>query len=181
MKFPKSLHAAVVMIVAAAAAQACAQVKVNSDAYVWYDGGKPRQVQVDRSLVAEFGGRDDAGAEPVARANGVRIWRQQDQAATRAVAEGKSSPVFRDSEGGVMRALPGNVIVRLDPSWSDEQVAAWLTQNGLTELRRLPIGRNVLVLSAPPGLAALELANRLQQSGKVVSAQPEWWEQRSTR
>jgi hypothetical protein len=181
MKFLKSRHAAVIVIVAAAAAQACAQVKNTSDAYVWYDGGKPRQVQVDRSLVAEFGGRDDAGTEPVTRADGVRIWRQQDQAATRAAAEGKSSPVFRDSGGGVMRALPGNVIVRLDPSWSDEQVAAWLTQNGLTELRRLPIGRNVLVLSSPPGLPALELANRLQQSGKVVSAQPEWWEQRSTR
>ena len=181
MKSLKSRHAAAIMIVAATAAQACAQVKDNAGAYVWYDGGRPRQVQVDKSLVAEFGGRDEAGSEPVARGNGVRVWRQQDQAASRAVATGKSSPVFRDSEGGAMRALPGNVIVRLDPSWSDERVAAWLAQNGLTEIRRLPIGRNVLVLASPPGLAALELANRLQQSGQVVSAQPEWWEQRSTR
>jgi len=71
MKFFKSRHAAVIVIVAAAAAQACAQVKNTSGAYVWYDGGKPRQVHVDTSLVAEFGGRDDAGAEPVARANGA--------------------------------------------------------------------------------------------------------------
>lgn len=80
-----------------------------------------------------------------------------------------------------MRALPGNVIVRLDPSWSGQQVADWLRENRLSEVRRLPMGGNVLVLSSPPGLAALELANRLQQSGQVVSAQPEWWEQRSTR
>jgi hypothetical protein len=89
--------------------------------------------------------------------------------------------VFRDSEGGAMRALPGNVIVRLDPAWNASQVRDWLSASGLTELRRLPIGGNVLIVASPPGLAALELANRLQLSGKVVSAQPEWWEQRSPR
>ncbi|RYE74722.1 MAG: hypothetical protein EOO80_16670 [Oxalobacteraceae bacterium] len=80
-----------------------------------------------------------------------------------------------------MRALPGNVIVRLDPTWNAAQVDDWLAGNGLTGLRHLPIGGNVLVVASPPGLAALELANRLQLSGKVVSAQPDWWEQRSPR
>lgn len=174
-----SRYAAILAL--AFATQACAQVKTSGGNYVWYDGGKPRTLQMDSALVAEFGERAESGADPVVRGNGVRIWRQQDQAATRAVAGGASSPVFRDSEGGAMRALPGNVIVRLDPSWSTRQVADWLAQNRLSEVRRLPIGPNVLVLAAPPGLPALELANRLQQSGQVVSAQPEWWEQRSTR
>ena len=172
---------AAILALAAFATQACAQVKAAPGNYVWYDGGKPRQLQLDSTVVAEFGDRAEAGGEPVMRGNGVRIWRQQDQAATRAAAGGAASPVFRDSQGGAMRALPGNVIVRLDPSWSEQQVADWLRENRLSEVRRLPIGGNVLVLSSPPGLAALELANRLQQSGQVVSAQPEWWEQRSTR
>lgn len=172
---------AAILALAVFSTQACAQVKSGPGNYVWYDGGKPRQLQLDSALVAEFSDRTDAGGEPVMRDKGVRIWRQQDQAATRAAAGGAASPVFRDSEGGAMRALPGNVIVRLDPSWNAQQVADWLRQNRLTEVRRLPIGNNVLVLSSPPGLAALELANRLQQSGQVVSAQPEWWEQRSTR
>ena len=175
-----SRHAAILAL-AAFATQACAQVKAAPGNYVWYDGGKPRQLQLDSTVTAEFGDRAEAGGEPVLRGNGVRIWRQQDQAATRAAAGGAASPVFRDSEGGAIRALPGNVIVRLDQSWNAQQVADWLKENRLSEVRRLPIGGNVLVLSSPPGLASLELANRLQQSGQVVSAQPEWWEQRSTR
>jgi hypothetical protein len=172
-----------IAILAASMTQACAQApfKDTSGGHVWYDGGKPRKVQLDEALVAEFDGTSEPAATPVLRSNGVRIWRQQDDAAARAVAAGKTSPVFRDSEGGAMRALPGNVIVRLDPAWSAAQVDSWLASNELTGLRRLPIGGNVLVVASPPGLAALELANRLQLSGKVISAQPEWWEQRSPR
>ena len=170
-------------ILAASMTLACAQApaKDTSGGHVWYDGGKPRKVQLDEALVAEFDGKSESATTPVMRSNGVRIWRQQDDAATRAVAAGKTSPVFRDSEGGAMRALPGNIIVRLDPAWNTAQIDDWLATNELTGLRRLPIGGNVLVVASPPGLAALELANRLQLSGKVVSAQPEWWEQRSPR
>lgn len=171
----------ITMMALAFATQACAQGKSESGAYIWYDGGKPRSLQLDRSLLADFSSQAEAGQQPVVRSNGIRIWRQQEQAATRALVGGKTSPVFRDSEGGTMRALPGNVIVRLDPSWTEPQLAAWLKENSLTELRRLPIGRNILVVFSPPGLPALDLANRLQESGKVVSAQPEWWEQRSAR
>jgi hypothetical protein len=172
-----------IAILATAMTQACAQApaKETSGAYVWYDGGKPRAVRLDQALVAEFDGKSEPAATPVLRSNGVRVWRQQDEAATRAVAAGKTSPVFRDSEGGAMRALPGNIIVRLDPAWNAAQVDGWLAANGLTGLRRLAIGGNVLVVASPPGLAALELANRLQLSGKVIAAQPEWWEQRSPR
>ena len=167
----------------ASTTQACAQspAKPGSGGYVWYDGGKPRPLQLDESLVADFDGQSEPAAAPVLRSNGVRIWRRQDDAATRAVAAGKGSPVFRDSEGGAMRALPGNIIVQLDPALPAGQVDAWLAANGLTALRRLPVGPNVLVVASPPGMASLELANRLQVSGKVVSAQPDWWEQRSLR
>jgi hypothetical protein len=180
MKFFPVIAAAMLV---ASTTQACAQTpaKAGAGGYVWYDGGKPREVQLDAALVAEFDGASEPAAVPVLRSNGVRIWRRQDDAATRAMATAKTSPVFRDSEGGAMRALPGNVIVRLDPAWNASQVRDWLSASGLTELRRLPIGGNVLIVASPPGQAALELANRLQLSGKVVSAQPEWWEQRSPR
>ena len=180
MKFSPAIAIAVLL---ASATSACAQtpVKPASGAYVWYDGGKAREVQIDDALVADFDGKSEPTATPVLRSNGVRIWRRQDAAATRAVAAGKTSPVFRDSASGPMRALPGNVIVRLDPAWDAARIREWLAASGLTELRRLPIGGNVLVVASPPGLPALELANRLQLSGAVVSAQPEWWEQRSPR
>jgi hypothetical protein len=181
----KFFPAIAVAILVASTTQACAQTPTKADAtaggYVWYDGGKVRAVQLDDALIAEFDAQSEPAGTPVLRSNGVRVWRRNDDAATRAVATGKTSPVFRDSEGGAIRALPGNVIVRLDPAWDEVRIREWLAGNGLTALRRLPIGGNVLVVASPPGLAALDLANRLQLSGKVVSAQPEWWEQRSPR
>lgn len=172
---------AAAVISMALAINACAQQKDATGTYIWYDSGKLRQLHIDTTLVAEFISRADIGTAPILRDNGVYIWRKQDMSLGRGGLIGPASPVFRDSQGGAMRALPGNVIVRLDPSWSVQQVTAWLNENELTELRRLPMGKNILVLVSPPGLPALELANRLQQSGKIVSAQPEWWEQRSNR
>jgi hypothetical protein len=154
---------------------AMAQEKTGPDSYIWYDGGKPKRVWMDSSVVAEFGKRAESASEPAARFNGVRIWRQEGQAASRALATGDASPVLRDSPGGPIRALPGNIIVGLDPAWTGPQISSWLSAHGLTELRRLSIGTNVLVIASPPGLPSLELANRLQESGTVVFAQPNWW------
>jgi hypothetical protein len=155
------------------------QAKAKSMAYTWYDGGQPRQVWLDNSLVAEFGHRTESASKPVLAANGVRVWRQDDPAVTRAQADGRMSPIMRDSGSGRMRALPGNVIVTLDPGWNKDQIDAWLTANQLQEASRL--ANNVVVVSAPPGLPSLELANRLQESGKVVAAQPNWWKQTNQR
>lgn len=158
-----------------------AQDKSSAESYTWYEGGKPKRVWLDKSLVAEFGNRTETGSTPAVKANGVRIWRQDDAAAARAARQGKVSPVLRDTRGGPMRALPGNVIVQLNPNWDNREVSAWLSANGLTEVSRLPIGKNAIVVSSPPGLASLELANRLQESGSVVSAQPNWWEEKTHR
>lgn len=164
-----------------ATAAAAGQDKNAAESYIWYDGGKPKRVWVDKSVVAEFGSRADSGSAPVAKAGLVNIRSQDDPAVSRAATQGRVSPVLRDGLAGRMRALPGNVIVRLDPAWSSGQVDAWLAAQGLTRIRQLPIGKNLLVVGAPPGLASLELANRLQESGTVVSAQPEWWEQMERR
>lgn len=164
------------VIAALASAAATGQDNNAPETYTWYDGGKPRQVVLDTSVVAEFDSAERAAA-PAAKSGAVRIRRQDDPVVARAASRGQVSPVLRDSAGGRMRALPGNVIVRLDPNWSSAQVDAWLAANGLAKVRQLPIGSNVLVISAPPGLASLELANRLHESGTVVSAQPEWWQQ----
>lgn len=156
-----------------------AQPETKTQTYTWYDGGKPKQVWLDKSLVAEFGQRTESVSKPVAVINGARLWRQDDQAVPRAQSEGRVSPILRDEGSGRMRALPGNVIVQLDPSWSNEQITAWLSAHKLQETKRL--SNNVIVVTAPPGLASLELANRLHESGTVVSAQPDWWKQTGKR
>lgn len=155
--------------------------KHNLDAYTWYDGGKPKQVWLDRSLLAEFGSRAESGSRAVVDTQGVRVWRAEEQAAARAKAHGKTSPVLRDAPGGAMRALPGNVIVRLNPSLGEMEVSQWLAAQGLVDVGRLGFGKNILIVRSAPGLASLELANRLQASGTVLSAQPEWWQQMESR
>lgn len=177
----RKFFAGLMMAVLASAAAGQDKSDSKSDSYFWYDGGKRKQVVLDRSVVAEFDKYAGSATAPAGTGMRVRVLRKDDPAVSRGAAQGNVSPVLRDSAGGRMRALPGNVIVRLDPLWTRAQVDAWLAAQGLAMVRQLPIGNNVLVVSAPPGLASLALANRLQESGTVVSAQPEWWEQLERR
>lgn len=150
-------------------------------AYQWYDNGKPRQLELDDTLVVEFGDRQESSGLPRLQQNGVRMWDKSDPAAARAKAAGAWSPLLRDATTGNERALPGNVIVRLNPNWSNAQVQSWLAEQGVKEVGRLPIGNNVLIVLSPPGLAALALANKLQESGTVIASQPNWWQKASPR
>lgn len=163
------------------AAGAASSQGQSNDAYSWYDNGRQRHLVPDEKVVVEFGHRREAASQPRYEVNGVRMWDKADPAAARARAAGTTSPLLRDAATGAERALPGNVIVRLNPDWTAAQVAAWLHANDLREVARLPVGNNVLVVSSPPGLPSLELANRLQQSGTVVSAQPNWWQKMHAR
>lgn len=80
-----------------------------------------------------------------------------------------------------MRLLPGNVIVDLDPSWSQEKVQDWADRHQVEVLARLPIGTNMVVIKTAPGLAALELANKLYRSGEVRAAFPDWWTEKTLK
>ncbi len=167
--------------------------------YTWYDGGRERTVWLNPQLIAEFNASAEGtsavrqarpGAQPVPRGRGAtRIWRVDGdaQAALAAVrsapAAGSVSPVFHDSanESGRLRALPGGVIVYLNPAWSEDEARRWAAGRGLEIVRKLEIGPNVYLLKTPPGLAALETANALHKSGEVVAAMPEWWQEATTR
>lgn len=147
----------------------------NKDgAYTWYDGGVPRTVWIDKSHVAEL---PDNNAGP---REGIRIVPADEARSRDATERSNTVPVFRDGPtGGRIRTIPGNIIVQLNPEWNAAQVAQWLRANALTEVHRM--SNNFLVIASPPGLPSLELANRLQESGTVVYAQPDWWEQTRRR
>jgi hypothetical protein len=80
-----------------------------------------------------------------------------------------------------MRALPGNIIVYLDPAWDSEAVTAWAGQRQLKIVKKLEFGPNIYVIKTGPGLDALNIANALYKSGEVVAAFPDWWEEKTTR
>lgn len=167
------------------------------ESYTWYDGDRPRQVWVDPQLIAEFpgqGGQARANVRSVAPQarelpspqRGVKLW-EVEQGADQtlrslraAQAGGRFSPVLRDAPGeGRMRALPGNVVVYLDRRISDPE--AWLESHQLELVRALEFAPNAYLVRSEPGLASLELANRLRESAGVVAAMPEWWQEVAPR
>jgi len=76
-----------------------------------------------------------------------------------------------------MRALPGNIIITLDPVWDAATVTAWLQKRNMEVVKKLEIGPNIYVIKTGPGLEALETANTLYQSGEVKAAFPDWWQE----
>jgi hypothetical protein len=172
-----------------------------TQAHVWYDGVRERQVWLNPGVVAEFDpspqGEDSAKSiNPSAavlpvkhKQHAVRLWQLDNTAnsATRNLKtihpQGKYSAVFHDgpSTSGRMRALPGNIIVYLDPQWSKTTVNNWLSTHKLEVVKKLEIGPNIYVIKTGPGLEALDTANTLYRSGEVKAAFPDWWREVTTR
>lgn len=88
------------------------------------------------------------------------------------------SPLFVDAAGHP-RALPGGVILSLEERLSEEEARARLEADGLAVLRR--INATTWLVDSPAGVASLDLADRLQASGRYRLVQPNWWKPRVTK
>lgn len=169
---------------------AVADGKVSSRHY-FYDGGKKILINAEPALVAEFAAADAPsavkkaapGAEEVkAGVGGPRVFKAPASSFKPRTAVGTStSPVFRTSPGARLMALPGGMIVTFKPEWTDAQVREWASSKGLEVQQRMEITGNWYVLRTEPGLASLEAANALHESGVVVAASPNWWKETVTR
>ena len=97
--------------------------------------------------------------------------------------QGRYSAILHDgpSDAGRMRALPGNIIVYLNPQWDEAAVKSWLSSHQLAIVKKLEIGPNIYVIKTGPGLEALTIANTLYRSGEVQAAFPDWWQEVATR
>lgn len=88
------------------------------------------------------------------------------------------SPVLRD-ESGQLRALPGGVLVVLRTAYDEAGAQRFFASVGVIPVRR--ITDTLWLLQAPAGLPALELSNRLNDSGLFASVQPNWWTPRARK
>ncbi len=173
--------------------------------YVWYDGDRKRMVWLNPQLVAEFNPNREnrsalksvyASAKEIPSNQGtIRLWQLNETVTSKsaiqslndssAASDSKNhySPVLHDSSAssGYKRALPGNIIVHLDPKWGQAEVDLWLVANSLEVVKKLNIGTNVFVIKTDPGLVSLETANRLYNTSEVVAAYPDWWTEMVTR
>lgn len=178
---------------------AVAEDAAMTQAMRYYDGQRWRELWVNEHEVAEFvrpgpEGISRSAAPAVAatllrEGRGVRIWRLDPQGAgavtlSRSLTPARRySPVFHlSATGGARLALSGNIVVRFRPEWSEAQIQAWLTTQGLAQLRLLSGAPSpTYVLSVGSGLDALERANALQERGEVEYAMPEWWREVNKR
>ncbi|MCA8837808.1 MAG: hypothetical protein K8963_08170 [Proteobacteria bacterium] len=87
------------------------------------------------------------------------------------------SEVFSTTPGGKdFRALPGGVFVKFDPDWDRSRIDAWLADQEVgSYLAEQVLNNNVFMIHTPQGMEALDLANRLQETGEVLYAEPNWW------
>lgn len=167
----------------------------RADQY-WYDGDRQRGVWQQPGLIAEFG---DAGpaegvavmypnAVPLSQLSGqVRIWKLPGTDARELIesmprSSARLSPVFGDHpQGGRLRALPGGIIVQFQPDWHQARIRDWIQARGLVLGKRLAFIDNGWRVSTPSGIAALQTANTLYETGQVRAAFPDWWEETSLR
>lgn len=153
-----------------------------SEGLYWYEEGRRRALKVDAAQVADFVRKDESARRMPLRAS-------RDSEKSPAGLPDGVSPVLRDAGApGRPRALPGGVIVTLKsaPAGNDAgarhaQALAQLAAAGLQPLRALDPGARRWLVASPPGLASLELANRLHESGEFAAAAPNWWQPRALK
>ncbi len=165
--------------------------------YTWYDGEIQREVWLNPRLIVEFnsnrGQKNQQRAmainvkvKPVSsNINSVRFWYTDSQTRASAVISSvrediKSNPVSavlhdNASSDSAMRALPGNIILYLNPDWDQATSERWLKQKGLLVVSQRQLQTNVFIVKSNPGLESLLKANELYETGEVIAAFPNWW------
>lgn len=146
-----------------------------SAAHYWYDSGRRRGLLLDEELTADFSG----SATPLARKTAPA------GKALGAATEGEvpgESPVFRDADSpAVKRALPGGVIVTTRAATDRDSIDRLLAARGLSVSRQLDADGTRWLVETAPGMAALELANALHESGDFAAVAPNWWRERALK
>lgn len=169
--------------------------------YTWYDGDIKREVWVNPQLIAEFNPTISqknqisaavTGAQVVSAKMGpVRFWQVNDtinaktaiSSISKRMNSNQISAVLHDGAStlSAMRAIPGNIIIYLDPGWDQATATQWLAQKNLQVVSQRQFMPNVFVIKSIPGLESLLMANKLYESGEVVAAFPNWWKELVTK
>lgn len=144
-------------------------------AHYWYDGDRRRALLVDEGLRVDFAQGKAVLAERPARTDKALD-------STTAADAPAGSPVFRDADSpAVKRALPGGVILTTRGPTDRASLDRLLAPRGLAVARQLDADGTRWLVESPPGVAGLELANQLHESGDFAAAAPNWWRERALK
>ncbi len=165
----------------------------------FFDGEHERTVWISNELVAEVAPSEegrasvlafDTAAEVQAQPQaGLRLWRvrapqgvdETSRALTRDALH--FSPVVHESDSSTSPrcALPGGAVATFPAGWDRARIDTWLAAQGTRVVEPVVIEANMYLVASDPGLASIELANRLHQSGEIVACTPNFWREVSTR
>lgn len=108
------------------------------------------------------------------------VWQDTRLVVSNVIAEGgwgdPSGPVFW-SESNQLMALPGGVVLMLDPSWGAAAVNAFMRSNNISSSRVDAFEglNNAFKVETTPGFPSLRLANSLAGQNGVLISSPNWW------
>lgn len=164
--------------------------------YFWYDGDEKRSVWVNPKLIAEFkiqtetkvqSNSFDTKNKMNTQSSFVRFLKTENNDASskslgRSLNKGTNSqlsPVLHDNSSifGIKRALPGHVLVQMKFDWSQEKIDTWFEKHDLIVIKPLTFSTNSFLIQTRPGLGSLETANRIYETGEVILASPNWWQE----
>jgi len=162
----------------------------------YYEGNQRIELKIQDGVLAEFGAHPDSATSPdksavrnadrnaslIKNKGSINLWRTYASGGAIGVSKslnqssnGKYSPVFQTSYGSNL-ALPGNIIVELEPNFSEKQAEAFFGSKGLRIHKKLELdGRNIYEVETPAGAASLNIANSLHGQTGVISSTPNWW------
>ncbi|MBE8182776.1 MAG: hypothetical protein HAW61_04560 [Candidatus Portiera sp.] len=107
---------------------------------------------------------------------------QRAQESSAVSSSANSSPVFRDSSGG-LRALPGGVLIIFHKHISQQDLLRFWQDRGISQNRisRVEAIDNLYKVQTSAGMESLQLSNSLAQYPEVEYVSPNWWREVVTK
>ena len=149
--------------------------QASGESYTWWDGDRAIAMRLQTDVVLVDG--EVVPLEDVVSDSGQSQY-VGGQSEDGAVGSGDVAPVFRSDEGELM-ALPGGVVVVLDPGWDQAAVDEFFKLNSvaLSLVTDLDYVTNGFFIETAPGFASLDLANALVGQAGVELSSPNWWKE----
>ena len=145
--------------------------------YTWEDGDTTRRVVLQDELVVQETAANTVDDVVVVEGVGDSIVQRQPK------HDQNARPVFRSESGGGLMALPGGVLLALDPEWDQARVDSFFSENDISNDRTsvLSFIENGFLLETEPGFPSLYMANELALKDGVIISSPNWWREVETK
>ena len=162
----------------------------SQEEYIYYDGNEPRTIY----LLTEYGAMVNTGNTnlrsalkdivPVHSKGSLSIYKITSQGLKSALRNSQEDKnilqVFSENKSLDRYIIPsGNIVVQFELGFQKDEVYKWATDNGYKILNN--IFGNFYLIESPPGVTAIQIANKIRNMEHILSATPDLIKPFSTR